>query len=210
MTSPGLRERKRQRTRDALTDAAYALFERKGFDATTVDEIAGAVEVSPRTFFRYFTSKEDVALALADEQLTRMVQTLADWKPDDPVITALKGSVVDVVTACESDGAEVDRARYRRLQALLLESPALMAACRQRGNARLEEVARLVGLRMGVEPAADPRPYLIASIALCAVQTAADAWQQHRPGATGSELLAEMFDLLAADLNYPAHGRRRS
>ncbi len=204
MTRPGLRERKKWRTRDALTDAAYALFERKGFDATTVDEIADAVDVSPRTFFRYFTSKEDVVLTLADEQLTRMVRTLADWNPDDPVITALKGSVIDVVTAYESDRAGVDHGRHQRLQALLRESPVLVAACQDRSNARLQEVTRLVGLRMGADPAADPRPHLIASIALCAVQPAATAWHQHRPGAAGSDLLVEMFDLLAAGLNYPA------
>lgn len=205
MTTPGLRERKKQRTRDALIDAAYALFERKGFDATTVDEIAGAVEVSPRTFFRYFTSKEDVALSLADEQLTRMMRVLATWQPADSVIVALKGSVAQVVTAYESDAAGHDHGRHERLQALLLESPVLMAACQEQANARLEQVARLIGLRMGVDPADDPRPYLVASIALCAVRPAANAWQQHHSGAAGSELLAAMFDLLIPGLNYPAH-----
>src|SRR5690348_15972191 len=72
----GRRERKKQRNREALIDAAFRLFQEKGFEATTVEEIADEVDVSSRTFFRYFSSKEDVVLTFQEEQFATFVAAL--------------------------------------------------------------------------------------------------------------------------------------
>ncbi|MCP9978944.1 TetR/AcrR family transcriptional regulator [Actinomadura madurae] len=77
----GLRERKKQRTRLALIDAALDLFLAKGYEATTIDEIVAAVEVSQRTFFRYFGTKEDVVTSFLSEHDQLMGEALAARPP---------------------------------------------------------------------------------------------------------------------------------
>lgn len=80
----GLRERKKQRTRDALVLAAHQLFVTQGYDATTVDQIADAVEVSQRTFFRYFANKEEVALFVQDMTERRFFEGVCARPPRGP------------------------------------------------------------------------------------------------------------------------------
>lgn len=204
MTNGGLRERKKRRTRDALTDAAFTLFQRKGFEATTIDEIAEAVDVSPRTFFRYFTSKDDVVLSQVDQQLASILVALADRPADEPVLTALRNATVEVTHACECAADATDAARFECLQALVAASPALLAGVLEQGAARLDQLAALLAARMGVDHTTDPRPYLVASVAVCAVQNAVNAWRGYHPDATVSELIGRAYDLLADGLNYPA------
>src|SRR3954464_5075388 len=97
----GRRERKKQATREALIDAAFKLFGEKGFEATTVEEIADAVDVSSRTFFRYFASKEDVALSFQEDQNEAGLAMLAARPREEPVVTALRRAVVEIARACE-------------------------------------------------------------------------------------------------------------
>ena len=72
----GLRERKRERTRRAIADAALELFDRHGFHATTIPQIAEAADVSPRTVSGYFPAKEDLAFPDADERIAALEERL--------------------------------------------------------------------------------------------------------------------------------------
>lgn len=78
-----LRELKRSRTRQALVDAAYALFSDKGFEATTIAEIAERAEVGTRTFFSYFPTKEDVLFPAGDARVALAVAAIAGRAPDE-------------------------------------------------------------------------------------------------------------------------------
>ncbi|OIK00132.1 TetR family transcriptional regulator [Streptomyces colonosanans] len=87
----GLRERKKQKTRERIRREAYRLFAEHGYEATTVDQIAEAAEVSPSTFFRYFPTKEDVVMQ--DEYDPALAEALRARPADEPIVEAILNSL---------------------------------------------------------------------------------------------------------------------
>ncbi|ETK33886.1 TetR family transcriptional regulator [Microbispora sp. ATCC PTA-5024] len=147
----GLRERKKHRTRTALIDAAVDLFLAQGYEATTVDRIAAEVDVSTRTFFRYFASKEEAALSLLADQHEVFIAELAARPADEPPFTALTEAMRAVLGILRAlDPAEATR--FLRLQELIQATPALLA-----GQLRLmmdneRQMVAEVSRRMGAGP----------------------------------------------------------
>lgn len=168
----GRRERKKQRTREALIDAAFRLFQQKGFDATTVEEIADEVDVSSRTFFRYFASKEDVVLTFQEEQFTTMLEALAARPASEPVMTALRNAAVSVLRACEDGEYGFDPDRFGCLQEMMESSPAVFGRSLEHGQKKQAEITRVIAERMGVDPATDLRPHVAAGLSNCAFRSA--------------------------------------
>ncbi|WP_328980533.1 helix-turn-helix domain-containing protein [Streptomyces canus] len=99
---PSLRERKQARTRQALIDAAAELFERQGYDETTVAEIAAAAEIGTRTFFGYFAAKEDILFPDSDARARATIAAIADRDPaDGPVDVLLRA--LDTIAESDAD-----------------------------------------------------------------------------------------------------------
>jgi AcrR family transcriptional regulator len=86
----GLRERKKQRTREQIIEAAMGLFAERGYQATTIADIATAADVAPRTFFSYFSSKEAVVFHNVDRDLDGLASALRDRLPGETAFDALR------------------------------------------------------------------------------------------------------------------------
>ena len=123
--TPTLRERKRERTRQAIVDAATDLFERHGYDETTVADIAAAAEIGTRTFFSYFASKEEVLFPAADARVQAAVEAIDARGPDDRPATLL-------LRALRSIGADNDE-MTGRTAALRMRLVRTVPAVRGRG-----------------------------------------------------------------------------
>ncbi|MFI7638302.1 TetR/AcrR family transcriptional regulator [Nonomuraea sp. NPDC049400] len=93
----GRRERKKLQTRQALVNAAMRLFEEKGFERTMVTEIAEAADVSERTFYLHFPTKEDVVIGSAQERLNEGLQAIAEWRPGQSVAEVLERAAESIV-----------------------------------------------------------------------------------------------------------------
>ncbi|MFD3806387.1 TetR family transcriptional regulator [Streptomyces sp. NPDC058619] len=155
----GLRERKKRRTRDALLRAALLLFISQGYEQTTVDEIAEAVDVSQRTFFRYFANKEEAVFAVQDLVESHFVAELRARPAAEGPLRAMRAAVLaawDTVEEALSDVVPVEL--YMRSYRLIESTPALLAVHLRRSTELEERISRLIAEREGLDVDADPRP----------------------------------------------------
>ncbi|MFG2548415.1 TetR family transcriptional regulator [Streptomyces sp. NPDC048581] len=160
-----LRERKKQRTRDALLRTALELFTTQGYEHTTVDDIADAVDVSQRTFFRYFAGKEEAALALQDITVAHFLEAVRERPPHEAPMEALRQSVLESWdTLNDVIEAVVPIGLYLRMYQVVESTPVLLAAHLRRSVEIEEAIARILAEREGVDIDADPRPRLAVAV----------------------------------------------
>ncbi|MFJ7268256.1 TetR/AcrR family transcriptional regulator [Streptomyces sp. NPDC099050] len=175
----GLRERKKQRTRDALLRAALLLFIAQGYEETTVDEITDAVDVSQRTFFRYFANKEEVAFAVQDLVESHFVAALHSRPPAEGPFEAMRSAVLaawDTVDEAISDLVPIDL--YMRSYQLIESTPALLAVHLRRSTELEERIARLLAEREGLDVDADPRPRVAVAAFTGVMRVTGRLWGQ--------------------------------
>jgi AcrR family transcriptional regulator len=146
--TPGLRERKKQRTRTLLIDAAVQLCDKQGFDGTTVDQIAAVADVSPRTFSRYFATKDAVIIALIDDMVDAIAVQLAKQPAHLPELDALfaaQGEMIRATAHAPADGFTTER--LKTTARIVNSSPALRLAA---SEFRTNSVTLALAERMGV------------------------------------------------------------
>jgi AcrR family transcriptional regulator len=163
----GLRERKREKTRQALADAALELFAERGYEATTIADIAERAEVSPRTFFAHHPSKEHVLFCEDDQLLADLGAHLGSRPPGEPTLDALRRWIVGLVEDEDFDPVKPREVTRRRL---IEETPAL-AAHAQQLRGRFELLLRAAVATDLQEPPEALRPRLVAAAAFAALES---------------------------------------
>ncbi|MFD7454526.1 TetR/AcrR family transcriptional regulator [Kitasatospora sp. NPDC059827] len=195
--APGLRERKKQQTRDALVQAAHALFLGQGFARTTVDEIASAVDVSPRTFFRYFANKDEVALAVMADAEDYFIHCLRHRPTEETPLQALRASIVqawrDLGNARASGPNSIGSAL--ELLRIIEDTPALLAAHLRRVTEQERLVVQVLAEREGLDPAEDLRPVVLAAVFGSLLRAAHLSWtaEQEPAGPEGMVVVIERY-----------------
>jgi AcrR family transcriptional regulator len=191
------RERKKRQTRDALLHAALRLFDVKGYENTAVREITDAVDVSERTFFRYFANKEDLALSFAKDHTEALMRELAARPPAEPPLIALRNALHASITSLLDEVDPAGDSIYFSIMKLIEGTPSLLAAHLRYMHERDDEIARLLAEREGVDPVADLRPRCVAAVFGGLFITANREWRY--AGGTVEGMLAT-FDACAGQV----------
>ena len=174
------RERKKQQTRQALIDAALELFEAKGYEHTTVREITDAVDVSERTFFRYFASKEDLALSFVRDGADALLAALTARPSEEEPLTALRRAFGDSLGQITGDR---EKPSYLSVLELIESTPSLLAAHLRYFHDHDEALVGALARRERVDPDTDPRPRIIATLFAGLISLAIRDWRAARKGA---------------------------
>ena len=184
-----LRERKRTRNRLMIQAEAFRLFAENGYAGTTVEQIADAAAISPRTFFRYFPTKEDVVLW--DEYDPRALELLAQRPSDEPPAATLRAIIRESVGGVYRRDPGQLLARVR----LMSSVPELRARSYEMQRLGIEMFAAAIAEHQG-RAADELRVRVVGAALLTAVATALDLWQQDGGKGDPLSLVDEATDAL--------------
>ncbi|MFD9393682.1 TetR/AcrR family transcriptional regulator [Streptomyces sp. NPDC060000] len=186
---PGLRERKKIKTREAIRTATYALVKEQGYDATTIDQIAERAEVSPSTVFRYFPAKEDIVLT--DEWDPILVQELRARPADEPWSETVRHVMVKALRMGIKDDLEVARLRTR----LLVQVPAVRSRMMESMSVTGRMFSIAIGERTGLDPdGLEVRVYTMSLVG--GLMQTSMYWAEHGHQDDFEALLVRSLDVL--------------
>ena len=202
-TSPiagaGLRERKKQQTREALSWAALRLAIDRGLGNVLVEDIAAEAGVSPRTFNNYFSSKAE---AITWRHLNRARRT-ADLLRAEPPGEPLWESITRAVVAQAGDERAAPDPEWTAGVRLMLSEPELQAEFLKAGVAAERECAAVVAMRTGTDADRDLYPWLVAAAISAAIRVANEQWLRADPPVPLRPLLRDALSQIAAGLPPP-------
>jgi len=204
MSEQGLRERKKQRTRQALRQAAARLFLERGFEATTIADITAAADVAPRTFFAYFQTKEDVVLDEGAQRFAKAQQTLQQRPHGEPLLAAFRRAALAIAADLQTQSDQ-----QRAMARVIRTTPAIQARIRDRMGQWEEQLAAMIAAERGAPPE-DLDAHVVAAALvglLRSVQRVAVATEMQLDLPA---LMDHAFDLLESGLaQFAAHPRPR-
>jgi AcrR family transcriptional regulator len=161
---PGLRERKKQQTRDKIANVALDLFAERGYEQTTLAEIADAADVSARTIFAYFQTKEDILFCDEPAFIVALEQTLMSRPEGTTTVDALREFI---------GGLDMDDENLKRRKKIVAESSSLRVTERARFAQVEELIAQSIARDLDAQPG-DVRPTLVAASMTAAFTTMRD------------------------------------
>ena len=185
----GLRSRKKAKTRVAIEDAALALFDEQGYEATTVEEIAARAEVSTTTFFRYFPTKAEVLLSDHGHQLPALHQAILERPAGESDLTAVRRAVHREWVAA------IDSNRTARKAQTVATSPMLQGLSYQRGLRWFAVITDALARRRGLG-APDERSSLAARVTLSVLASAVEGWISDGCNGDLADAVEQSFDLM--------------
>ena len=201
VTEPGvsLRERKKQATRRLLRRAALDLVAEHGLANVTVEHIAERAEVSPRTFFNYFPSKEAVLFGGDPERTTRLRDAIATAMPGKPAFDALRAVLAQdtLSMADELRSLGGDPADWLRRMKVARTDPHIRAAHAGQMAMLERAVAEGIATRLGADQETDPYPGVLAAAAVSVVRSCISFWAGSSGTVPLGHLIDEAFEALA-------------
>ncbi|MGI6876857.1 TetR/AcrR family transcriptional regulator [Amycolatopsis sp. 3B14] len=169
-----MRERQRRRTQHDISTAALELFERHGVEGTTVDDIAAAAEVSPRTFFRHFATKEDAALLIHRDFAEALESRLGDGDSRAP--HEVLAQVYAEVLESYGDGSSPEAQTMMRVRRLMAANPVLNAAGLRLDAEQSRRLVEHIARATGTDPDLDLEPRLAVETLAAAVRVTLEVW----------------------------------
>lgn len=192
----GLRQSKKDKTRLQLLEVALALFARHGFEATTINEIAAEVEVSPRTLLRYFPTKEDIVVSWVEESMSAFLASVQSRAKNEPAQAVLIASARELLALYESR-----KEFYLALERAIASSPQISARKHAMTASLADQVATIIksGSSLGTYDNALHRS-LYPNVIFAMIRVVITQWANNNGEADLQTLFSEALALVSFSL----------